>query len=72
MPVNPDAARYGIKCRCIYSCEFLCEALFEQREFKVTCLGAPLQIEGFIDGVPFYFRARHDKWRLEAGYLQQR
>lgn len=28
---------------------------------------APVQAEGTIDGVPFYFRARHQNWTLYAG-----
>ncbi len=26
----------------------------------------PVQAEGFIYGMPFYFRARHEGWRLEV------
>ena len=27
----------------------------------------PVQFEGTIDGVPFYFRARYDTWEFGAG-----
>lgn len=36
-------------------------------KYKVTCTGFPLQIEGTIDGVPFYFRARYDEWGMGIG-----
>lgn len=29
----------------------------------------PVQAEGMIDGLPFYFRARHASWRIEIGRL---
>lgn len=31
----------------------------------------PVQAEGTIDGVPFYFRARGQSWQLEVGYDSQ-
>ena len=34
---------------------------------KVTCEACPLQIEGTIDGVPFYFRARGESWSIGIG-----
>lgn len=37
--------------------------------FDITCLGAPLQIEGTASGRPYYFRARHRRWRLELDGL---
>jgi hypothetical protein len=27
----------------------------------------PVQAEGTVDGVPFYFRARGDEWRMNIG-----
>ena len=27
----------------------------------------PVQAEGFVDEQPFYFRARHEHWRMEIG-----
>ena len=35
-------------------------------EVKVTCEACPLQIEGQVYGWTFYFRARHDQWRIES------
>jgi hypothetical protein len=32
----------------------------------VTCWAAPFQLTGDVCGVPFYFRCRHDRWRLEV------
>jgi hypothetical protein len=61
MPANPS-----LIASCGHGCGAVCEAVFGTREFKVTCLACPLQIEGHVDGVPFYFRARHDRWRLEV------
>lgn len=60
MPVNPE-----ITPSCEHGCGGICEVVFGTRTFNVTCLAAPLQIDGQVDGVKFYFRARHDKWRLE-------
>ena len=34
---------------------------------KVTCEACPLQIEGTIDGVSFYFRARGESWSIRIG-----
>jgi hypothetical protein len=56
MPLNPDAARYSPPDP---------DASFATRQFNVTCLSCPLQIEGHVDGFRFYFRARHNRWRLE-------
>jgi Protein of unknown function (DUF2384) len=33
---------------------------------------APTQVEGTVDGVPFYFRSRHGDWRIEIGEGEQR
>lgn len=61
------AERPGLPRQCSHSsCSGVCEVNFGTREFRVTCLGAPLQIEGRVDGVRFYFRARHNVWRLEV------
>jgi hypothetical protein len=57
MPLNPDAAALAPRDQ---------EAAFDTRDFTVTCMGCPLQITGHVDGFRFYFRARHDKWRLEV------
>jgi hypothetical protein len=38
-------------------CEFI---------IQITCAGAPWQAEGEVCGIPFYFRERHDRWRLES------
>ena len=48
-------------------------------EYEVTCSLCPFQVQGkTIDGKEFYFRCRHDLWRLElddttiargAGYI---
>ena len=35
-------------------------------EYIVTCEACPLQIEGQVFGWTFYFRARHDQWRIES------
>lgn len=58
MPLNPAAARYSLPDP---------EASFDTREYRFTCMGGPLQIKGHVDGFPFYFRARHGRWRLEIG-----
>lgn len=29
---------------------------------NVTCEAAPVQIDGAVDGHPFYFRSRHRRW----------
>lgn len=34
---------------------------------EITCGACPLQIEGTINGVPFYFRSRWDRWRIGIG-----
>ena len=34
---------------------------------EVTCGSCPLQIEGTIDGEPFYFRARDRQWYMGLG-----
>lgn len=53
--------------RCLCGCDGpVCEAKFGTREFRVICLACPLLIEGHVDGWPFSFRARHDRWRLEV------
>lgn len=36
-------------------------------EFEITCNACPVQIEGTIDGVPFYFRARGQYWAMGVG-----
>lgn len=41
--------------------------MMEGLDVRVTCAGAPVQIEGTIDGVPLYFRARHNEWSLTIG-----
>lgn len=33
---------------------------------EVTGFEAPVQIRGAIDGIPFYFRARYNKWEFGA------
>jgi hypothetical protein len=71
MPFNPAAVPYTRACGHRYCDWPPCEAMFDTREFTVTCVAAPLQIEGSVDGVSFYFRARHGKWRLEAGTHSQ-
>ena len=32
--------------------------------YKFTCDAAPVQVEGSVGSVQFYFRARHDEWRF--------
>lgn len=34
-------------------------------ELAVTCLCAPLQIEGTVAGVKVYYRARHHRWGID-------
>lgn len=34
--------------------------------FAFTCLAAPVQAEGTVDGKPFYFRARNDEWTFSV------
>ena len=34
---------------------------------NVTCSACPVQIEGTIDGVPYYFRARGEHWSMGIG-----
>ena len=36
-------------------------------EIQFTCDSCPVQAEGTVDGVPFYFRARWDRWRMTIG-----
>lgn len=36
-------------------------------KMEVTCPAAPLQIEGTINGVPFYFRSRWTRWSIGVG-----
>jgi hypothetical protein len=36
-------------------------------EMRVTTRAIPVQIEGTIDGVPFYFYAKYDEWHFGAG-----
>ena len=36
------------------------------QEFRITCEACPLQIEGKVEGKSFYFRARHERWRIES------
>jgi hypothetical protein len=31
-------------------------------DYRFTCQAAPVQVEGTLDGHPFYFRARGDHW----------
>jgi len=40
-------------------------------EFRITCKAVPVQIQGTIDGHPFYYRARHGHWRLHAWDVDQ-
>ena len=46
-------------------CQGICEATFGTYDFRVTSLATPLQIEGHCHGVRYYFRERHDCWRIE-------
>lgn len=65
MPLNPVLKN---KKFCSHECcdNGICEAIIDISQYRVTCPAAPLQIDGNVSGVPFYFRARHHKWRLEA------
>ena len=36
-------------------------------DVRMTCIACPVQIEGSIDGVPIYFRARGTRWSLGIG-----
>jgi len=38
---------------------------------RFTCTACPVQIEGEIDGLALYFRARWDSWRLEIAVDEQ-
>ena len=40
-----------------------------KKEIVIESLGGlcPVQANGTIDGEPFYFRARHEHWRVEIG-----
>lgn len=45
------------------------ENLMGTRSYHVSSIMAPLQISGHIDGVPFFYRARHGRFTLETmGY----
>ncbi len=33
-------------------------------EMETTCSSCPVQIEGTVNGYPFYFRERHGEWRF--------
>jgi hypothetical protein len=33
----------------------------------VRCLGAPLLLDGMVGTVPWEFRGRHERWRIEVG-----
>jgi hypothetical protein len=58
--------RAGLPRQCAHDfCDAICQANDGTREFTVTCLACPLSITGHVDGIRFYFRARHDKWRIE-------
>ena len=35
-------------------------------ELRITCIGAPLQIEGTIDDINIYYRERHARWCIEV------
>lgn len=39
------------------------------KDLKINSIGGncPVQAEGTINGVPFYFRARHEHWSLSIG-----
>lgn len=45
------------------------EFVYGATNLKITYLGGqcPVQAEGTVDGVPFYFRARHRHWTFTAG-----
>ena len=34
----------------------------KELDYTFTCTAAPVQAEGTISGMPFYFRARHEHW----------
>jgi hypothetical protein len=34
---------------------------------EITCSACPVQVEGTIDEVPFYFRSRWGHWRIGIG-----
>lgn len=34
---------------------------------RLTCIAAPIQVEGPVDGGYVYFRARGDEWQLAIG-----
>jgi hypothetical protein len=36
-------------------------------QMRVVTHAIPVQIEGTIDGVPFYFHAKYDQWHFGAG-----
>lgn len=38
-------------------------------DIKMECIGyaCPVQYEGTINGTPFYFRARGERWRMGIG-----
>jgi hypothetical protein len=33
---------------------------------RMSCSAAPVQIEGLVDGRPFYFRARYQRWSFSV------
>jgi hypothetical protein len=35
-------------------------------DYRFTCDAAPVQAEGTLDGHPFYFRARGDRWTFSV------
>ena len=37
---------------------------------KVTCESVPIQIEGTVNGVGLYYRARGGRWELYSGGVQ--
>lgn len=44
--------------------DVLCE---DGIDLHMTCTAAPLQYEGTVDGVPAYFRERHEEWQFTIG-----
>lgn len=51
----------------------LCESKTGLATFKILGRAAPLWIEGHVEGIPFYFRLRHERWRIEVlGNEQER
>jgi hypothetical protein len=35
--------------------------------FEILCPVAPLEITGTVDGRPFYYRGRHERWGVYPG-----